>query len=135
MQAYIIYSRSYANHSYRDTVSSVGLGRHKLLPSSANGMGHVCFFRHALALDERRVKFLPEYAHGGTTLPPSGSEPSSEPSEDRRGGEDSQYPHTKEVWFRGSHSDMCVFLYRAATNVHTINDNYTVEVGTLRTSF
>ena len=22
---------------------------------------HICYFRHALALDERRVKFLPEY--------------------------------------------------------------------------
>ncbi|KAF8463802.1 hypothetical protein JB92DRAFT_2838851 [Gautieria morchelliformis] len=25
------------------------------------------FFRHALALDERRVKYLPEYAHGGVS--------------------------------------------------------------------
>jgi hypothetical protein len=32
-------------------------------------MRHVCYFRHALALDERRVKFLPEYAYGGTSLP------------------------------------------------------------------
>ncbi|KAJ8502723.1 hypothetical protein ONZ45_g11496 [Pleurotus djamor] len=28
-------------------------------------MGHVCVFRHALALDECRVKFQPEYANGG----------------------------------------------------------------------
>jgi len=33
-------------------------------------MKHVCYFRHALALDERRVKFLPEYAYGGTNKPP-----------------------------------------------------------------
>lgn len=32
-------------------------------------MKHVCYFRHALALDERRVKFLPEYAYGGKTIP------------------------------------------------------------------
>ena len=25
----------------------------------------ICYFRHALALDERRVKFLPEYVCGG----------------------------------------------------------------------
>ncbi|KAF9554449.1 hypothetical protein CPC08DRAFT_712845 [Agrocybe pediades] len=54
-----------------DTVSSIGLVRKKkLLPGTIDGMKHVCFFRHALALDERRVKFLPEYAYGGTTLPP-----------------------------------------------------------------
>ncbi|KAF9553950.1 hypothetical protein CPC08DRAFT_209697 [Agrocybe pediades] len=59
-----------------DTVSSIGLVRKKkLLPGTIDGMKHVCFFRHALALDERRVKFLPEYAYGGTTLPPQHSDP------------------------------------------------------------
>ncbi|THU92019.1 hypothetical protein K435DRAFT_567789, partial [Dendrothele bispora CBS 962.96] len=43
-----------------DTVSSVGLFRPKPLPLT-NRADHVCFFRHALALDERRVKFIPEY--------------------------------------------------------------------------
>ena len=51
-------------------------------------MKHVCAFRHALALDERRVKFLPEYANGDVG-------PSSEGS-------------IREVWFAGSHSDMYV---------------------------
>ena len=37
-----------------------------MLPRTIDGMKHVCFFRHALALDERRVKFLPEYAYGGS---------------------------------------------------------------------
>ena len=37
-----------------------------MLPRTVDGMKHVCFFRHALALDERRVKFLPEYAYGGS---------------------------------------------------------------------
>ncbi|KAF9539634.1 hypothetical protein CPC08DRAFT_494431 [Agrocybe pediades] len=59
-----------------DTVSSIGLVRKKkLLPGTIDGMKHVCFFRHALALDERRVKFLPEYAYGGMTLPPQHSNP------------------------------------------------------------
>ncbi len=47
-------------------MSSVGVIRPgKLLPLTADGMKHACYFRHALALDERRVKFLPEYANGG----------------------------------------------------------------------
>jgi len=37
-----------------------------MLPQTTDGMKHVCYFRHALALDERRVKFLPEYACGET---------------------------------------------------------------------
>lgn len=52
-------------YSHRDTVSSVGLIRKKTLPGTADGMKHVCLFRHALALDERRVKFLPEYVSEG----------------------------------------------------------------------
>ena len=79
---------------FRDTVSSVGMVRQKTLPYTAQGMGHVCLFRHALALDECRVKFLPEYAHGGRTVLP-GSDRTQGPS-----------PHTKEVWFSGTHSDM-----------------------------
>ena len=55
----------------RDTVSSIGITRGKyMLPKTVDGMTHVCYFRHALALDEKRVKFLPEYAYGGSTKPP-----------------------------------------------------------------
>lgn len=53
-------------------------------------MGHVCHFRHALALDERRVKFQPEFANGGL------------------GPREGDVGDVKEVWFAGSHSDMCV---------------------------
>ncbi|KAJ2920040.1 hypothetical protein MD484_g253, partial [Candolleomyces efflorescens] len=65
-------------------------------------MVHVCYFRHALALDERRVKFLPEYAWGGTTLPPAGQHSGL------NSGETSVYlpRHTLEVWFAGTHSDV-----------------------------
>ncbi|KAG1791111.1 uncharacterized protein HD556DRAFT_1241159 [Suillus plorans] len=70
-----------------DTVSSVGVGRGKTLPSTTNGGHHMCYFRHALALDERRVKFLPEYIHGANT-------------------EESHSDRIKEVWFAGSHSDL-----------------------------
>ena len=60
----------------------------------------------ALALDERRVKFLPEYAWGGTTLPP-------EPGMPGVSHHDRARPHTLEVWFPGTHSDMYVCLSHA----------------------
>ncbi|KAF9554696.1 WD40 repeat-like protein [Agrocybe pediades] len=76
-----------------DTVSSIGTVRGaKMLPGTIDGMKHVCFFRHALALDERRVKFLPEYANGGKG-----------PNQEEMSG---SIPHTKEVWFAGTHSDI-----------------------------
>ncbi|KAJ8496233.1 hypothetical protein ONZ45_g12531 [Pleurotus djamor] len=72
-----------------DTVSSIGLLRGKSLPETVSGMGHVCSFRHALALDECRVKFQPEYANGG--LGPREGDASCD---------------VKEVWFAGTHSDV-----------------------------
>ncbi|KAF9228170.1 hypothetical protein BS17DRAFT_325263 [Gyrodon lividus] len=70
-----------------DTVSSVGFGRGKTLPCTTSSCEHICYFRHALALDERRVKFLPEYVFGGR----------SDSTDDDR---------IKEVWFAGAHSDV-----------------------------
>ncbi|KAG8759647.1 hypothetical protein FRC12_009713 [Ceratobasidium sp. 428] len=66
-----------------DTVASVGFRSGKPFPLSDEG-GHITHFRHALALDERRVKFLPEHI-----------KPSAQ-------GEQSQ----EEVWFAGTHSDI-----------------------------
>lgn len=43
-----------------DTVASLGVLRDENLPF-ASGVGSVQYFRQALALDERRVKFQPEY--------------------------------------------------------------------------
>ncbi|KAG2141501.1 hypothetical protein BD769DRAFT_1349434, partial [Suillus cothurnatus] len=84
-----------------DTVSSVGVKKTKNFPST-DTCDHICYFRHALALDERRVKFLPEYVYGGmsnrsdwhkfqVSAPP--------PTDEGR---------IKEVWFAGSHSDVYV---------------------------
>ena len=74
----------------RDTVSSVGITRGVNFPETTGGMDHVCIVRHALSLDERRVKFLVEYVNGGLG-------PTKNP----------HYPdHIMEVWFVGSHSDM-----------------------------
>ncbi|KAF8556513.1 hypothetical protein OG21DRAFT_1408962 [Imleria badia] len=44
-----------------DTVSSVGLGRDDVGLSASSAAAHACHIRHALALDECRVKFIPEY--------------------------------------------------------------------------
>ncbi|KAL0960512.1 hypothetical protein HGRIS_005550 [Hohenbuehelia grisea] len=74
-----------------DTVSSIGVVRGRSLPETTTGMEHVCLFRHALALDERRVKFLPEYANGGLGVAPQGK---------------SSQGNVKEVWFPGSHSNI-----------------------------
>lgn len=119
----------------RDTVSSVGIVRSKPLPHT-DLTSHLCFFRHALALDERRVKFLPEYLHRGSsetdgqqaTIPKDLDEGVKD---GKFGGErpnsakgdllaielqpvamltlltaDKHHIHAKEVWFAGSHSDM-----------------------------
>jgi uncharacterized protein (DUF2235 family) len=78
----------------RDTVSSVGVIRGKSLPGTNDfDPNSVCYFRHALALDERRVKFLPEYVCGGETY-----------VDVDEGG--SATARVKEVWFAGCHSDM-----------------------------
>ncbi|KAJ2914830.1 hypothetical protein MD484_g5576, partial [Candolleomyces efflorescens] len=92
-----------------DTVSSVGgESADEVLPGTTDGMTHVCYFRHALALDERRVKFLPEYACGATTLPTqkkikttAGKGPPG-PAVVRPSGP----PQVLEVWFGGTHSDI-----------------------------
>jgi uncharacterized protein (DUF2235 family) len=73
----------------RDTVSSVGIIREKSFPGTSEHDDNICHFRHALALDERRVKFMPEYVCGGaghepeTTLAapiPSSSDKPSDPN-------------------------------------------------------
>lgn len=73
-----------------------------MLPGTVDGMKHVCYFRHALALDERRVKFLPEYSQGGLSRG-SGKvkEAESQDLNDINGR-----PRVLEVWFPGTHSDM-----------------------------
>ncbi|KAG8214237.1 hypothetical protein J3R82DRAFT_11045 [Butyriboletus roseoflavus] len=103
--------------SVRDTVSSVGLIRGAVfLPSAADG----CYFRHALALDELRVKFMPEYAHEMNSQTNKGKSKYIVPSPDAERAATSasddgssfsaaKYNRTadiKEVWFAGTHSDV-----------------------------
>ncbi|KAG1768105.1 hypothetical protein EV702DRAFT_740894 [Suillus placidus] len=95
------FSRSMVIHfiGVWDTVSSVGVKKTKNFPST-DTCDHVCYFRQALALDECRVKFLPEYVYGGMSN-----------RSDWRKCQVSALPPTdegriKEVWFAGSHSDV-----------------------------
>jgi len=84
---------------------------------------HICFFRHALALDERRVKFLPEYVHSGVfhkeqqaedqiQADKTGHPPVFKPTmvevadPGMKGTQLPWQPAIKEVWFPGTHSDM-----------------------------
>lgn len=100
---------------YRDTVSSVGIRKQKILPST-DTCDHICYFRQALALDERRVRFLPEYVYGGASARPKSQLVPSLKGEHRREEEcvedrveeDHVKDHVKEVWFAGRHSDVYV---------------------------
>ncbi|KAI5991905.1 hypothetical protein EDD15DRAFT_2446701 [Pisolithus albus] len=100
-----------------DTVSSIGIVRgRKLLPGTVDGMKHVCYFRHALALDECRIKFLPEYTYGGTTTDTTDKNSEKMPCKEDVANADireqkepvRKFSKVKEVWFPGTHSDMLV---------------------------
>lgn len=107
-----------------DTVSSVGLLPSKALPKTRTA-DHVCVARHALALDERRVKFAPEFLQTtrldniNTTavnaVPPTcvTSTESKRKENVQRMSEVSArrtravlHQRVKEVWFVGCHSDV-----------------------------
>ncbi|KAF7980227.1 hypothetical protein HWV62_39345 [Athelia sp. TMB] len=81
-----------------DTVSSVGLVGNKILPLT-DEWKHVKIFRHALALDERRVKFIPECIMRKDTTTNFEEEVCYLESGLR-------VQRVKEVWFAGSHSDV-----------------------------
>lgn len=84
----------------RDTVSSVGLVGNKTLPLT-DKWKHINIFRHALALDERRVKFLPECIMGRQSQGPIDDLYSQDSDEGKV-----PIKRVKEVWFAGSHSDV-----------------------------
>ena len=93
--------------SVRDTVSSVGLIRDDVRLSSP---AHACHFRHALALDECRVKFMSEYFYGKNSQTDDGRSSDSLNDEDAPSFASEKAAEIKEVWFPGSHSDVWVHL-------------------------
>ncbi|KAJ8502896.1 hypothetical protein ONZ45_g11350 [Pleurotus djamor] len=88
-----------------DTVSSVGFVRKSCLPATI-GMDHVTYFRHALALDEWRVKFVPEYTHRCDALAMEQSGDTTPSENTQRPKEERKVDQLKEVWFRGCHADI-----------------------------
>ncbi|KAL6307377.1 hypothetical protein BKA93DRAFT_727631, partial [Sparassis latifolia] len=91
-----------------DTVSSVGVfGRKKDLPRTRS-CDHICHVRHALALDERRVKFTPELFEPSAANSVKKSQHLQADGENMPRREVAS-THLKEVWFAGCHSDMSVY--------------------------
>ncbi|KAG9309246.1 hypothetical protein JVU11DRAFT_10727 [Chiua virens] len=109
-----------------DTISSVGLIKGDVFLSTSSSAAHACHFRHALALDERRVKLMPEYFQEMNSLASNGkykyfvspntghTSPTGEPHQGTTGdnltessaGRKNKPPDIKEVWFAGCHSDI-----------------------------
>ena len=77
----------------RDTVSSKGLARQQRPGTTILSDECFCFFRHAIAADECRVNFQPEYVRGGESIP-----------RDALKFDEAGIPRVKEVFFAGSHS-------------------------------
>ncbi|KAL0057099.1 hypothetical protein AAF712_016273 [Marasmius tenuissimus] len=70
-------------------------------------MDHVCIFRHALALDEWRVKFVAEYANGYRDRQRTSVLAKSVDSGVLVDRTDAVFPPLKkEVWFAGTQSDI-----------------------------
>ncbi|KAJ7900848.1 hypothetical protein B0H13DRAFT_1883251 [Mycena leptocephala] len=99
-----------ASRYSRDLVSSVGIMRGKNLPGTDSFNHSVCYFRHALAQDERRVKFLcGRESHAGRSsnypYPPLSHSLITKISQLDEGAT-GRGPRVKEVWFAGCHSDI-----------------------------
>ncbi|KAJ7913437.1 hypothetical protein B0H13DRAFT_1578808, partial [Mycena leptocephala] len=89
-----------------DTVSSVGVFRGQPLPLTSSA-DHICHFRHALALDERRVRFLPEYVNNAGSQPHNSAQQKIEATSKQPGiSTMKDNASVKEVWFAGTHSDI-----------------------------
>ncbi|KZP29538.1 hypothetical protein FIBSPDRAFT_988833 [Athelia psychrophila] len=112
-----------------DTVSSVGLVGNKILPL-VNEWEHIGIFRHALALDERRVKFIPECVMRKRHLDKDGNPIDFDKKNitiDTASGQKIEVKRLKEVWFAGSHSDVCVY-YKA---IHALAHSFSRGGGNL----
>ena len=83
----------------RDTVKAVSVHSNPL-PLVVGDYNHVCFVRHALALDECRSLFL--HLPISNYNVPSQSSHVTTPAD---GGPPEV--HIKEVWFAGTHSEVC----------------------------
>jgi len=83
-----------------DTVGALGVPGAMFLAPRFHNLGlsdEVACARHALAIDEYRLKFEPSLWAAKSGAPSSGGPRSGGPAEDAR---------VKQVWFRGAHSDV-----------------------------
>ena len=90
---------SFLTISSRDTVSSKGLARQKRPGATILSDESFCYLRHAIAADECRVNFQPEYVRGGESIP-----------RDALKFDEAGIPRVKEVFFAGSHSGRSTIL-------------------------
>ncbi|KAJ7457836.1 hypothetical protein FB451DRAFT_589308 [Mycena latifolia] len=101
-----------------DTVSSVGFIP-KILPFTRTNT-NIRYFRHAIALDEHRARFLPNFWARHTSQSERGLQPGEMPKSRRQTSEhkslndlETEYTdgghfetHVEEVWFAGCHCDV-----------------------------
>ncbi|EJU01021.1 hypothetical protein DACRYDRAFT_108354 [Dacryopinax primogenitus] len=83
-----------------ETVESVGIFRNVSFPFTASG-NHIRIFRHALSLDERRVKFKANHYHANLNL--SQLSKAAAEADAVAGLEDTDM---QEVWFSGGHGEI-----------------------------
>ncbi|KDQ15887.1 hypothetical protein BOTBODRAFT_107984 [Botryobasidium botryosum FD-172 SS1] len=89
-----------------DTVSSVGLIYSRNLPFTTSNES-IRYFRHALALDERRVRFRPSlYQNPLRTVHRAEEKSAESTAATRPDAEQDQLKPVKEVWFAGTHADV-----------------------------
>ncbi|KDQ18885.1 hypothetical protein BOTBODRAFT_103545 [Botryobasidium botryosum FD-172 SS1] len=102
-----------------DTVTSVGLLYPRRLPFTTSSES-IVYFRHALALDERRAKFRPNLYHNppkpaGDARSGLAAEPAKPANGAKVGTESAAWDQkvgpqklraVKEVWFAGGHADV-----------------------------
>ena len=89
-------------------MSSLGLVKKEVHITASASVTNACHVRHALALDERRVEFMPEYF--GEMNPHRSNIQSIR----------SAVSDVKEVWFAGCHSDVYV-VYRSTQRMNLMH--------------
>ncbi|KZP00810.1 hypothetical protein CALVIDRAFT_552511 [Calocera viscosa TUFC12733] len=83
-----------------DTVESVGIFTNLHFPFTASG-NHIRIFRHAISLDERRVKFKANHYHASLNL--ARLSQAAAYADEHSGLDETD---VKEVWFAGGHGEV-----------------------------
>ena len=107
---------------FRDTVEAVGLSQYRLPFCVSDNT--IEYFRHAISLDERRVKFSPTYYHGAHQHEKPGSETCELGLHAK--GVQKKGIDVKEVFFAGVH---CGALLVLSKNERRIVYHATLDVG------